>query len=92
MDLPKRHDSVHSLPIDNDAIDRRKQPFKPSRKLNDFPAELVRREHHGAQVPVEPGTIATAGQHTDARLNFRKSESEEFLRISHPPGSRPLIV
>jgi hypothetical protein len=73
-------------------IARRKQAFKSIAKTGHFPTELVRRKDHGAQDRVEPGTIATAGQHTDARLHFAKAKSEEFLWISYSTGSGPLIV
>ena len=67
----QRHDSVHSLPIENDVIARRQQAFKSIAKTNHFPAELVRCEHHGAQNRIKPGTIPTAGQNTNARFHFR---------------------
>ena len=38
----QRHDSVHSLPIENDVIARRQQAFKAVAKTNHFPAELIR--------------------------------------------------
>ena len=68
----QRHDSVHSLPIENDVIARRQQAFKSVAKTNHFPAELVRCQHYGAQNRIKPGTIATAGQNTNARFHFRK--------------------
>mgnify|MGYP003693802601 CR=1 FL=1 len=67
----QRHDSVHSLPIENDVIARRQQPFKAIAKTNHFPAELVRCQHYGAQNRIKPRTIATAGQNTNARFHFR---------------------
>jgi hypothetical protein len=42
----QRHDSVHSLAIEDDMIARRQQPFKSVAKTNYFPTELVRCEHY----------------------------------------------
>src|SRR6476659_1578864 len=68
----ERHDSVHSLPIENDIIAWRQQAFKPIAKTNHFPAELVRCQHYAAQNCVKSRTIATAGQNTNARFHFRR--------------------
>ena len=70
----QRHDSVHSLPIENDVIAGRQQAFKAIAKTNHFPAELIRRQHYGAQNRIKPRTVATAGQNTNARFHFRRSE------------------
>src|SRR4029077_612781 len=70
----QRHDSVYSLSVENDVIARWHQPFKSVAKTNHFPAKLVRCEHYGAQNRIKPGTIATAGQNTNARFHFRRSE------------------
>src|SRR5438477_2712736 len=88
----QRHDSVHSLPIQNDVIARRQQAFKAIAKTNHFPAELIRCQHYGAQNRIKPRTVAPAGEDTNARFHFRRRELEEFLWISRPPRSRPLIV
>src|SRR5215472_10768135 len=86
----QRHDSVHGLPIENDEIARRQQPFKSSAKTHHFPAELVRREHHGAQNRIKPRTIPTAGQNTNARFHFRRSEIKGFF-LDQPSGpQRPI--
>src|SRR6476620_6582062 len=68
----ERHDSVHSLPIENDVIAWRQQAFKPIAKTNHFPAELVGCQHYAAQNCIKSRTIATAGQNTNARFHFRK--------------------
>ena len=86
----QRHDSVHSLPIENDVIARRQQAFKAIAKTNHFPAELVRCEHYGAQNRIKPGTIATAGQNTNARFHFRKSEIRGFF-LDQPSAPQPPI-
>jgi hypothetical protein len=67
----QRHDSVHSLPIENDVIARRQQAFKAIAKTKHFPTELVRCEHYGAQNRIKPRTIPAAGQNTNARFHFR---------------------
>ena len=88
----QRHDSGHSLPIENDVIARRQQAFKAIAKTNHFPSELIRCQHYGAQNRIKPRTVATAGQNTNARFHFRRSESEQFLWIRQTTGSRPLII
>src|SRR4029077_13425956 len=86
----QRHDSVHSLPIENDVIARRQQAFKAITKTNHFPTELVRCEHYGAQNRIKPGTIATAGQNTNARSHFRRSEIRGFS-LGQPSAPQPPI-
>src|SRR2546430_6000553 len=61
----KKHDSVHSLPIENQVIATREQAFKAISKTNHFPAELIRCQHYRAQNRMKPRTIATARQRSD---------------------------
>jgi hypothetical protein len=62
----------YSLPVENDVIARRQKAFEAITKTNHFPTELVSCQHYGAQNRIEPGTIPTAGQNTNARFHFRK--------------------
>src|SRR5262249_26534423 len=84
------HDSVHGLSVENEVIAGRQEPFKPVPKTNHFPAELVRREHHGAQNRIKPRTIATAGQNTNARFHFRSSENKGFFVDQPSAPQRPI--
>src|SRR5438874_5119837 len=86
----KGHDSVYGLPIENDVIARRQQAFKAIAKPNHFPSKLVRCQYYGAQNRVEPGTIATAGQNTNARFHFRRSEIRA-LSLDQPSDPQPPI-
>jgi hypothetical protein len=87
---PERHDSVHSVSVENDVIARRQQAFKAIAKTNHFPAELVRCQHHGAQNRIKPRTIATAGQNTNARFHFRRSEIRA-ISLDQPSDPQPPI-
>ena len=71
-------------------IARRQQAFKAIAKTNHFPAKLVRCQHYGAQNRVEPRTIATAGQSTNARFHFRRSEIRA-LSLDQPSDPQPPI-
>src|SRR5882724_7085254 len=88
----QRQDSLHSLPIENHVIARREQAFKAISKTNHFPAELIRCQHYGAQNRIKPRTVATAGQNTNARFHFRRSEirgiSLDQLSAPQPPIDR----
>src|SRR6266705_2903636 len=84
----QRHDSVHSLPIENHVIARREQAFKAISKTNHFPAELIRCQHYGAQNRIKPRTVATAGQNTNARLHFCSSKIPAFSHLSPCEGER----
>src|SRR5207247_7563838 len=86
----QRHDSVHSLPIENDVIARRQQAFKAIAKTNHFPAELIRCQHYGAQNRIKPGTVATAGQNTNARFHLRRSEIRG-ISLDQPSAPQPPI-
>jgi hypothetical protein len=66
----QRHDSINAFAIENKVIAGRKQSFKAVAKTNDVPAEFLSGEHNSAQHCVEPWTIATAGQNTNARLHL----------------------
>ena len=88
----QRHDSVHSLPIENDVIARRQQAFKSIAKTNHFPAELVRCQHYGAQNRIKPGQSPPLVRTPMRGFIFAEAKLEDFFWISHPPRSRPLMV
>src|SRR6266481_5078865 len=83
----ERHDSTHSLPVENDVIARRKQTFESVAKTNHFPPELVRCEYYGGQHRVEPKTIPTAGQHANAQLHSQKRGQRSFFGSASRPAA-----
>src|SRR5262249_1926089 len=86
----KRHNSVYSVPTENDVIARGKQTLKSIAKTDHFPTELVRSEHDRTQHRIKSGTIATTGQYTNARLHFRNAEIRE-VSSDQPDDQRPPI-
>ena len=54
---------------------------------NHFPPDLVCSENYGAQHRIEPGTIATAGQHANARLHSQKRGQRSFFGSASRPAA-----